>query len=73
MLSTTSSSRRDRTDGVSVVVPVRNGERWLAAVLDAILAQRGRRPFEVIVVDDGSRDGSRALLEAEIPVRRMFA
>jgi glycosyltransferase involved in cell wall biosynthesis len=67
MLFTTSSSRRDRTDGVSVVVPVRNGERWLGAVLDAILTQRGRRRFEVIVVDDGSQDGSRALLEARYP------
>jgi mycofactocin glycosyltransferase len=63
MLSTTSSSPHDRTEGVSVVVPVRNGERWLADVLDAILAQRGRRPFEVIVIDDGSEDGSRALLD----------
>jgi hypothetical protein len=64
MPSTTSSSPRDRTDGVTVVVPVRNGARWLADVLDAILAQRGRRPFELIVVDDGSEDGSRALLDA---------
>ena len=76
MLCTTSSSRgpegpppqmllpRDRSDGVTVVIPVRNGERWLADVLDAILAQRGGRPFEVIVIDDGSEDGSRAILDA---------
>jgi hypothetical protein len=64
MLFTTSSSRRDATEGVSVVVPVRNGERWLPGVLDAILAQRGRRPFEVIVVDDGSVDGSRQIVES---------
>ena len=64
MRSTTSSSPRERTDGVSVVVPTRNGERWLADVLDAILAQRGVRPLEVIVVDDGSTDRSRALLDA---------
>jgi hypothetical protein len=64
MLSTTSSSPCDRIDGVTVVVPVRNGEQWLAAVLDAILAQRGRRPFELIVIDDGSEDGTRALLDA---------
>ena len=64
MLSTTNSSPRDRTDGVTVVVPVRNGARWLADVLDAILAQHGGRPFEVIVIDDGSTDGSRALLDS---------
>ena len=40
--------------GVSFVVPVHNGRRWLPAVLDAIDAQRDGRPFEVIVVDDGS-------------------
>ena len=59
-----SSSPRERTDGVSVVVPTRNGERWLADVLDAILAQRGAVPLEVIVVDDGSTDQSRAMLDA---------
>ena len=48
--------------GVSFVVPVHNGRRWLPAVLDAIDAQRDGRPFEVIVVDDGSTDGSRQWL-----------
>ena len=44
--------------GVSFVVPVHNGRRWLSAVIGAIQAQRDGRPFEVIVVDDGSVDGS---------------
>lgn len=44
--------------GVSFVVPVHNGRRWLPGVLDAIHAQRDGRPFEIIVVDDGSTDGS---------------
>ncbi len=44
--------------GVSFVVPVLNGRRTLRAALDAILAQRDGRPFEVIVVDDGSTDGT---------------
>ena len=48
--------------GISFVVPVHNGRRWLPAVLDAIDAQRDGRPFEVIVVDDGSSDGSRQWL-----------
>jgi glycosyltransferase involved in cell wall biosynthesis len=52
--------------GVSFVVPVYNGRRWLASVIDGIEAQRDGRPFEIIVVDDGSRDGSRRVLkEAE--------
>jgi GT2 family glycosyltransferase len=49
-------------DGVSFVVPVHNGRRWLDEALTAILAQRDGRPFEVIAVDDGSSDGSAELL-----------
>ena len=53
----------DDRPGVSFVVPVLNGERWLRAVLVAILAQDDARPFEVIVVDDGSTDRSRAIVD----------
>jgi glycosyltransferase involved in cell wall biosynthesis len=49
--------------GVSFVMPVYNGRRWLRDALDGIDAQRDGRPFEVIAVDDGSRDGSRRILE----------
>ena len=48
--------------GVSFIVPVHNGERWLEEVLISILDQRDGRPFEVIVVDDGSTDRSRDVL-----------
>jgi len=42
---------------VSVVLPVYNGERYLASALASILDQEYRH-FEIIVVDDGSTDGS---------------
>ena len=43
----------------SVVVPVYNGERTLGACLRALKSQTvERRYYEVIVVDDGSTDGS---------------
>jgi hypothetical protein len=50
--------------GVSVVVPVRNGAATIADTLRSIAAQNdGRRPFEIIVVEDGSDDGSRGVVE----------
>lgn len=42
---------------ISCIVPVYNGELYLREAIDSILAQ-SYRPFEVIVVDDGSTDGT---------------
>lgn len=42
----------------SVLIPVKNGGALLAEVLDAVLSQQAPWPFEVIVVDSGSSDGS---------------
>lgn len=47
---------------VGVVLPCRNEERWLAEVLDALAAQ-DHRPNEVVVVDDGSVDGTPGVVE----------
>ena len=49
--------------GVTFVVPVLNGGRWLRPAMASILAQRDGRPFEIIAVDDGSTDGSLRLLK----------
>ena len=40
---------------VSVVIPLHDGERFLAAAIESALAQEGAE-LDVIVVDDGSRD-----------------
>jgi glycosyltransferase involved in cell wall biosynthesis len=42
---------------ISCIVPVFNGERYLGETLDSILAQT-HRSLEIIVVDDGSNDGT---------------
>lgn len=46
---------------VSVVMPCHNGEAFLAEAIDSVLGQT-MRDFELIVVDDGSTDGSPAIL-----------
>lgn len=48
---------------VSVVVPVYNGERYIKQCIDSILNQTTPN-FEIIVVDDGSIDGTRRICEA---------
>lgn len=47
---------------VSVALCTWNGERFLAEQLDSVLAQEDVA-FEVVALDDGSSDGTRALLE----------
>lgn len=42
----------------SVLIPVKNGGPLLGEVLDAIKAQQTPWPFEIIVMDSGSKDGS---------------
>src|SRR5215831_7797327 len=48
---------------VSFVLTVYNKHRFLAEVLASVAAQEGSFERQVIVVDDGSTDGSRDLLE----------
>jgi glycosyltransferase involved in cell wall biosynthesis len=49
-------------DLVSVIIPMHNAEQYIAATLASALAQT-HRTIEVIVVDDGSTDGSAAVVE----------
>ena len=48
---------------VSVVIPTHNDEATIAETLESVFAQRFDGEFEVIVVNDGSTDGTRAVLE----------
>src|SRR5262245_45607825 len=51
------------TADVSVVIPVYNHERFVAAALESVLSQT-MRPREVICIDDGSTDRSVEAVEA---------
>ena len=57
---------------VSCIVPVYNGEAFLRETLDSIVAQT-HRELDVIVVDDGSTDGTRDLVaQYEAPLRYVW-
>jgi glycosyltransferase involved in cell wall biosynthesis len=49
------------TPAISVVLPVRNGERFLREAVDSVLAQTFE-DFELIVVDDGSSDSTPSIV-----------
>jgi glycosyltransferase involved in cell wall biosynthesis len=51
---------------VTAIVPAYNAERYLADALDSVFAQ-GHSPLEVIVVDDGSTDGTAAVADSYTP------
>jgi glycosyltransferase involved in cell wall biosynthesis len=51
---------------ITIVIPAYNEERRLPATLSAVLAHLSRRPWrftEVVVVDDGSTDGTAGVVE----------
>jgi glycosyltransferase involved in cell wall biosynthesis len=48
---------------VSVILPVYNGVKYLQQAVDSVIAQT-LQPAEILLVDDGSTDGSRELIES---------
>lgn len=48
----------------SIIVPVYNVEDYLSECIDSVLAQESEVSYELILVDDGSPDGSGAICDA---------
>jgi glycosyltransferase involved in cell wall biosynthesis len=57
---------------VSVILPIHNGERYLAQAIASVLEQT-YAPLEIVAVDDGSTDGSAPVAQAYgPPVRYVY-
>jgi glycosyltransferase involved in cell wall biosynthesis len=56
---------------VSVIIPVYNGQQYLAAAIDSVLEQ-DYRPLEIIVVDDGSTDESARIAQSYSEVLYLY-
>ena len=56
---------------ISIVVPIYNGERYLAECLDTLQAQDYRR-IEIILVDDGSTDGTAEICQRYVADDQRF-
>lgn len=49
---------------VSVIIPIYNGEKWLKRAVDSIVSQPEFSHIELILVNDGSSDGSGKLCDS---------
>ena len=56
---------------VSAIIPVYNGERFLADALKSVMGQ-AHRPLEIIVVDDGSTDRSAEIVGRYPEIRYIY-
>jgi rhamnosyltransferase len=63
------SSASDHVAQATVVVPTFNGETYLEALLRSVLNQRFSSPFEVLVIDSGSVDGTLSIVRSFPEVR----
>ena len=54
--------KQDHQERVSVIIPVRNGEQWLARKIESVLAQDYPAELrEIVIVSDGSTDSSESI------------
>src|SRR5205823_163067 len=54
--------KKDQQERVSVIIPVRNGERWLSRKIESVLAQDYPAELrEIVIVSDGSTDSTDAI------------
>ena len=54
-------TKKNSKIGVSIIVPVYNGEKYINNCLKMLLVQEGE--YEIVVINDGSTDGTDALIK----------
>lgn len=57
---------------VTVVIPNYNGIKYIRGCMDSLRSQEGE-PFELLVIDNASKDGSLEVLQQEYPEARVIA
>ena len=55
---------------ISVILPCYNGSRWLSKAIESVLSQT-YRDFELLIIDDGSVDDSKAIISSFLSDRRV--
>jgi glycosyltransferase involved in cell wall biosynthesis len=55
---------------ISIILPCYNGARWISQAIESVLAQT-YEDFELVVVDDGSRDNSREIVSTYLHDERI--
>ena len=70
MLRTVGSGATDSAD-LAVIVVSANSGHWLKPCLSSVTERADGLILDVIVVDSGSNDGTRALVETEFPAARV--
>ncbi len=61
----------ERSQLVSVIIPVHNSERYLGEAIESVLAQ-SYRPIELVIVDDGSVDASSTVCKRFTGIRYLY-
>lgn len=54
---------RERAVAVSVVVPVYNVEKYIERCLDSLVRQKFGYKYEIIIVNDGTKDNSMTIAD----------
>ena len=56
-------NNREQSKDVSIILPVYNSEQTIAQCIDSVLTQKTKYNYELIIINDGSTDKTRSIIE----------